>query len=102
MPIENTTLRRALDTWFREQHIEPRIVAEFEDLALMKVMAAEGRGFIALPAVAASEAVARYGYQIIGKADKCRVQFNAITAERRIEHPAVALITDKARVMLGG
>ena len=102
LPAENSTLRRALDTWFREQHIEPRVVAEFEDLALMKIMAAEGRGFIAIPAVALTDAVSQYGYHTIGKADKCRVQFHAITAERRIEHPAVLLITNKARVMLRG
>jgi LysR family transcriptional regulator, transcriptional activator of nhaA len=102
LPAENSMLRRALDTWFREQHIEPRVVAEFEDLALMKIMAAEGRGFIAIPAVAFGDAVAQYGYRQIGRADECRIQFHAITAERRIEHPAVLTITKKARVMLRG
>ena len=47
-----------------------------------------------------SDAVARYGYQVVGRSEKCRIQFNAITAERRIEHPAVSLLTSKARVML--
>jgi len=93
LPAENTTLRRALETWFREQGIKPRVVAEFEDLALMKVMAAAGRGFIAMPACATKGAMGHYGFQTIGKADQCRVQFHAITAERRIAHPAVALIT---------
>ena len=100
LPTENTSLRRALETWFREQHLQPRIVAEFEDLALMKVMAAEGRGFIALPSVAVKDAVGHYGFQAIGRTDKCRVQFHALTAERRIAHPAVALITSQARVMM--
>ena len=100
LPTENTSLRRALETWFREQKIQPRIVAEFEDLALMKVMAAEGRGFIALPSVAVKDAVGHYGFQAIGGTEKCRVQFHAITAERRIAHPAVALITSQARVMM--
>ena len=100
LPTENTSLRRALETWFREQKIQPRIVAEFEDLALMKVMAAEGRGFIALPSVAVADAVGHYGFQAIGRTEKCRVQFHAITAERRIAHPAVALITSQARVMM--
>ena len=95
LPVENTTLRRALETWFRAQHIQPRVVAEFEDLALMKAMAAEGRGFIAMPTMAAKDAVGHYGFQTIGKAGQCRVQFHAITAERRIAHPAVALITGK-------
>jgi LysR family transcriptional regulator, transcriptional activator of nhaA len=100
LPTENTSLRRALETWFREQEIQPRIVAEFEDLALMKVMAAEGRGFIALPSVAVNDAVGHYGFQTIGRTEKCRVQFHAITAERRIAHPAAALITSQARVMM--
>jgi LysR family transcriptional activator of nhaA len=95
LPAENTTLRRALETWFRAQNIQPRVVAEFEDLALMKAMAAEGRGFIAIPTLAAKDAVGHYGFQTIGKADQCRVQFHAITAERRIAHPAAALITGK-------
>ncbi len=100
LPTENTSLRRALETWFREQTIQPRIVAEFEDLALMKVMAAEGLGFIALPSVAVNDAVGHYGFQAIGRTEKCRMQFHAITAERRIAHPAVALITSQARVMM--
>ena len=66
----------------------------------MKVMAAEGRGFIAVPSLAVRDAVEHYDFQIIGQADKCRVQFHAVTAERRIEHPAVALITDTARKTL--
>ena len=35
-----------------------------------------------------------------GRPTNCRVQFHAITAERRIAHPAVALITSQARVMM--
>ena len=93
LPAENTTLRRALEVWFREQRIKPQVLAEFEDLALMKVMAAEGRGFIAVPTIAAGEAEKRYGFQIIGSVPKCRIQLHAITAERRIKHPAVAAIT---------
>jgi LysR family transcriptional regulator, transcriptional activator of nhaA len=92
LPSDNTTLRRALENWFQEQKIQPRVVAEFEDLALMKVMASEGRGFIAMPSIAAKDAVAHYGFQIIGQAQKCRVQYHAVTAERRIAHPAAQLI----------
>jgi LysR family transcriptional regulator, transcriptional activator of nhaA len=100
LPAENTTLRRALETWFRELRIQPRVVAEFDDLALMKVMASEGRGFIAVPSVAEQDAVSHYGFQAIGRTEKCRVQFHAVTAERRITHPAVALITSLAQARL--
>lgn len=93
LPAENTTLRRALEVWFRAQRLQPQVVAEFEDLALMKVMAAEGRGFIAVPTVAVKDAVAHYGFRPVGEAASCRIEFHAITAERRINHPAIRLIT---------
>ena len=97
LPSDNTALRRAVEAWFQNQGVRPRVVAEFEDLALMKTMAAEGRGFIALPSVVADEAVRRYGFRILGTAETCRVQFHAITAERRLAHPAVVRITEHAR-----
>ncbi len=97
LPAENTTLRRALETWFREQHLEPRIVAEFDDLALMKVMAAAGRGFIAVPTVALKDAVTHYAFQIVGEATQCRLHFHAITAERRLVHPAVVVLKEHAQ-----
>jgi LysR family transcriptional activator of nhaA len=100
LPSENTPLRRTLESWFRDQGIQPQVIAEFEDLALMKVMAAEGRGFIAMPNVAVPEARERYGFQAIGEAAACRMQFHAITAERRIVHPAVAILTEQARKLI--
>lgn len=100
LPAENTSLRRSLEQWFREEKIQPRVMAEFEDLALMKEMAAEGRAFIALPSVVAREAAARYQFQTIGAAGKCIAKFYAISAERKISHPAVKLITDNAQAAL--
>lgn len=97
LPAENTAFRRALENWFRELGVRPRVVAEFEDLALMKVMAAEGRGFITVPTLVADEAVGRYKFHLIGATTRCKVQFYAISAERRITHPAVALVTTNAQ-----
>ena len=100
LPAENTALRRALETWFRAHNVRPNVVAEFDDLALMKVMAAEGRGFIAVPTVGLKEAVTRYQFRSLGQATSCRLQFHAITAERRIAHPAVQTVTKSATTSL--
>ncbi|MCK6500364.1 MAG: LysR family transcriptional regulator, partial [Nitrospira sp.] len=97
LPDEHSPFRRTLEAWFRSQRIRPRVVGEFEDLALLKVMASEGRGFMAVPTVAAAEAVVRYGFREIGRADRCRIGFHAITAERRIVHPAITVLTNTAR-----
>ena len=53
-------------------------------------------GFIAVPTVALDEAVKRYGFRAIGRAANCRLRFHAITAERRIRHPAATAITAAA------
>lgn len=97
LPDEQSPFRRTLESWFRSQRIRPRVVGEFEDLALLKVMASEGRGFMAVPTVAAGEAITRYGFREIGRADRCRIGFHAITAERRIVHPAIHVLTSTAR-----
>lgn len=94
LPAENTPFRRTLETWFRARRLAPRVVAEFEDLALMKIMAAEGRGFIAVPSLAVRDAVEHYGFRVIAEAPDCRMRFHAITAERRMHHPAALAITD--------
>ena len=90
---QNTTLRRDLEKWFRNEGIEPRVVGEFEDGALAKIVATEGLGFVPVPSVVAAEAVERYGFEVLGRTTKCEMQFYAITAERRVDHPAVRAIT---------
>jgi len=100
LPAENTAMRRSLEKWFRDKQIHPRVIAEFEDGALMKVMGAEGKGFIPVPTVVLHEALTRYGFKVIGASEKCRDQFYAITAERRITHPAVVLMTRSSQNLL--
>ncbi|HOX55953.1 MAG TPA: LysR family transcriptional regulator [Candidatus Paceibacterota bacterium] len=93
LPTENTALRRCLERWFQQRQIRPRVVAEFDDAALMKVMAADEKGFTPIPAVVADEAIHRYHLRKIGVSPECKEQFYAITAERRIIHPAAVAIT---------
>jgi len=100
LPAGNTALRRSLEKWFQAGEIRPRLVAEFDDAALMKVAAVDGLGFFALPTLVMPEAVASYDYQFIGRTEDCRQQFYAISAERKLTHPAVLAITSQARAVL--
>jgi len=101
LPASSTSSGRSLAKWFASIDIRPSILAEFEDLALMKTLAADGKGFIALPTVALEEARTQYGFVAIGTAKDCRERFYAVTAERRIHHPAVVEITRRAQESLG-
>src|SRR5512137_603891 len=100
LPTENTALRRSLEKWFQQRQIRPRVVAEFDDAALMKVLAVDGRGFAPIPTVVADEAISRYKLQKVGSTQECKKQFYAITAERRIIHAAAVVITQNAQVQL--
>jgi len=97
LPTQNCNLRRDLEKWFRSTAVEPRVVAEFEDAALTKIVATGGQGFIAVPTLVASEVVERYGFVPIGRTKEVQTQFYAITAERRFTHPAIIAITERLR-----
>ncbi len=96
LPTQNSNLRRSLEKWFREIGIHPRIVGEFEDTAMRTVVAADGLGFVPVPAILGRQALTRYQLQLVGTTEKCTDQFYAITGERRLTHPGVVLITAKA------
>jgi LysR family transcriptional activator of nhaA len=97
LPTQNCSLRRDLENWFSSAGVQPRVVAEFEDAALTKIVATSGHGFIAVPTVVASEAVERYGFVPIGRTKEVVSRFYAITAERRFTHPAILAMTEKLR-----
>lgn len=94
LPTQNCSLRRDLEKWFRNVGVEPRVVAEFEDAALTKIVATSGLGFIAVQTVVASEAIERYGFVPIGRTKEIETRFYAITAERRFTHPAILAMTE--------
>ena len=60
LPTINTVLRRALDQWFQDRGIRPRIAAEFEDSALLKVFGQTGVGLFAAADVVSSEIRRQY------------------------------------------
>lgn len=96
LPSENMGMRMALESWFDAQGVRPRLVGEFEDATLMEVAAAGGLGFTTVHTVVDHAALKHYGLKVIAKVEECGSDFYAITAERRVKHPAAAAITDHA------
>lgn len=100
LPTPNTSLRRALDDWFDKIGVTPRIVAEIEDTALMKVFGQHEAGIFAAPIVVAEEIRRQHRVHLIGQTDEVREHFYVVTVERRIMHPAVAAIAEAAKNVL--
>ncbi len=97
LPMEGTTLRRSLDNWFGEFDIRPNVVAEIEDSAVLKVFGQAGVGLFAAPTAVEREVRRQYGVRVVGRVKAIRERFYAISAERRIRHPAVLAISSAAR-----
>lgn len=97
LPAHGTALRHSLDHWLQREAIRPHVVVECDDAALMKIAAADGLGVLPIPTVAEGEAISRYDLKRVGRAQDCRQQFYAISAERQLTHPAVLAITSAAR-----
>jgi LysR family transcriptional regulator, transcriptional activator of nhaA len=97
LPLENLALRRALNQWFEKQRIEPHVVAEFEDSALMNVFGGDGAGIFAAPTVVEREVMRQHGVALVGRTHQVRERFYAISVDRRLENPAVVAIRDAAR-----
>lgn len=97
LPLENLPLRRSLNQWFDRHDIKPRVIAEFEDSALLKVFGTDGVGIFASPSVIEKDIIQQYHVELLGRAEEVRERFYAISVERRVKHPAVVAISHSAR-----
>lgn len=100
LPTAGSSLRNSLEQWFDAEEIQPKVVGEFEDSALLKVFGEAGRGLFAAPTVIEEDVSRRYKVQRLGVADTVRERFLAISVERRLKHPAVVAISQAARSTL--
>jgi LysR family transcriptional activator of nhaA len=97
LPTPKSMLRRSLDHWFDSQNIQPDLLGEFDDSALLKVFGQAGVGLFAAPSAVEKETCRQYGVQPVGRLDAVRERFYAISVERKLKHPAVKAITEAAQ-----
>ena len=96
-PGTASAVARSLDQWFSSLGVQPRVVAECDDSALVKEFGQAGMGVFAAPSILEEEVRRHHGVQIVGRSHAVRQQFYAISAERKIKHPAVIAVCDSAR-----
>jgi LysR family transcriptional activator of nhaA len=102
LPTTGTAMRRALEQWMEGLAIRPLVVGEFEDTALMQAFGREGVGIFPIPSVVERAVCRQYGVRVVGRVPEVRERFYAISAERRLKHPAVVAISSAAKADLFG
>ena len=102
LPTADTAIRRALDQWVDRHQITPIVVAEFEDYALLRAFARAGHGVAPVPVVLEEQFHRQYDLLRVGVANGVRSEFYGISVERKVKHPAVAAIVERARELFAG
>lgn len=97
MPGDASLLRRHVTQWCGDNGIEPDVVAEVDDMAMLQLLGHDGLGAFCAPSVVESEVRRTFDVQVVGRLRGVRERFYALSAERRLRHPAVIAIADAAR-----
>jgi len=97
LPRKDSALRLSLNLWFEKKGIRPRIVGTFEDTALLEAFGQAGVGLFAMPSAIEPEVLRQYRVRLVGHLDAVRERYYAITVERKLKHPAVVAIAERAR-----
>jgi len=100
LPSRGTQLRSGVDRWLDKNRLHPRMVAEFDDSALMKSFGQESAGVFIAPAVIQTKVERQYQVSTIGRIDEVKEQVYAISVERRVTHPVVSAVMEAARETL--
>ncbi len=97
VPGRSSALRRALDSWIESHDLHPLIRAEFDDTALLKAFGQTGEGLFPGGLVIQDEICRQFEVELVGEVEGVREHFFAISAERKIKHPAVLAIASTAK-----
>jgi LysR family transcriptional activator of nhaA len=92
LPARSDPLRGAIDVWLETHELRPDIVGEFTDSALLKTFGRAGLGLFPAPTAMREDILAQLGAQPLGNMQGVSESWYAISTQRRVQHPAVALI----------
>jgi LysR family transcriptional activator of nhaA len=100
LPGRGTQLRSAIDQWLDKHRIHPRMIAEFDDSALLSAFGQKGVGIFIAPSAVEAEVEWLYQATAIGRISEVKERFYAISVERKIKHPLVSAVVKAARKSL--
>ncbi len=97
IPGEDSALHAPLLRWLERRGVQPTVVGEFDDSALMSAFGKAAAGVFPVPLSTAEEVMRQYAVVELGRTLEIRERFFAISVERRLSHPAVVAVSEAAR-----
>lgn len=96
LPTAHTAVRARIDQWFEQRGIQPRIVGEFADSALLKTFGASGMGVFPAAEWVHEDLLTHYAVQRMGPCEGVSEHFFAIGTEKKVQHPLVQRLLQPA------
>lgn len=94
---DKSSLKINLMAWLESQQLHPKIVAEFDDSALLKLFGQEGYGVFCAPSSIEQHVEQQYQVQCIGRINEMTERYYAISSEQSIRNPVVESIMSTLR-----
>jgi LysR family transcriptional activator of nhaA len=94
LPVEGTALRRDIDRWFAERDLSVRVEGVFDDAGLLRTFGLGGAGLFPVREALAAEVEGFAGVTRVGALSGVTEAYYAITAERRVRHPASVAVVE--------
>ncbi|MFI3245636.1 MAG: transcriptional activator NhaR [Ferrimonas sp.] len=88
LPQRQSALGQQLLRWFDSLNITPKILGEFNDVAMMKAFGCNSHGVFVVPKLQKQEMLA-IGLVLLGETEQVQEEYHVMFAERMIQHPAV-------------
>jgi LysR family transcriptional activator of nhaA len=106
LPTTHSHVRAEIEHWFEKEKIKPNVIAETQDTSLLKSLACEGHGMIAIAEPALRLALAEHSVMKMGELKGFYEELWLISAQRKLQNPiAERLMKDfdfeKATAKLG-
>lgn len=98
MPGDNSVQKNLLLSWLESEGVSPKIIAEFDDTALMKMFGHEGHGGFFSPTMIEPFVMKQFpNLRMIGREQVVKDQFYAISPQRRVANPVTKQVIQEAR-----
>lgn len=97
IPGHNFEARPELDAFLERHRLNPNILGEIDDIALLRIFALRSNEIVALPNVGIKDDLESKALKIILVADKIEQKFYAITRQRKFPNPLVEELIEGLR-----
>lgn len=95
LPSLESNTRAGFDQILASAGVRPRILAEFDDMAMLRLLAREGEGLALVPPVVVRDEIQRGELIETHRIPELRETFHAITPSRRFPNPLVGELVER-------